>query len=156
MTGAFFLKLTDIEGESTSKGREGWIDVLNFSHGAVKDVSGPTVMGEFLPFIFTHAVDKATPKIQKACMEGAIIDSAELVYIRGTSVMTPVYEIRLEDIKISRTEVRTEQQEGRNTPVPVEEVKLSAQKMSWKVYPSRPGESGEKPVGESFDRLHNE
>lgn len=156
MTGAFFLKLTDIEGESTSKDREGWIDVLNFSHGAVKDVSGPTVMGEFLPFVFTHAVDKATPKIQKACMDGMTIDRAELVYIRGTNVMVPAYEVRLEDIKISRTEVRTEQPEGHNTPVPVEEVKLSAQKMYWKVYPSHSAGSDGHPAEESFDRLHNE
>lgn len=156
MTGAFFLKLAGINGESKSKGREGWIDVLNFSHGAVKDVSGPTVMGEFLPFIFTHTVDMATPKIQKACMDGMMLGRAELVYIRGANVMTPVYEILLEDIKISRTEVRTEKPDGFNSPLPVEEVRLSAQKMTWKVYPSPPAESDEKPVKESFDRMHNE
>lgn len=71
MASDFFVKIEGIDGESSDKAHSKWIEVISFSHGAMQnvgvgratDVSG---RGQFLPFRFTHLVDKATPKLSSS------------------------------------------------------------------------------------------
>jgi type VI secretion system Hcp family effector len=163
MANVYFLKLDGIDGQSLDKGHDKWIDVISFSHGAKQNVSiqrGAEVVGrgEFLPFSFTHAVDKATPKIQQFCMNGQKIPKAQFVFCQAIAgVQTPVYEITLENVKVSRAEVKTINA-GDQSPLgeqPLEEVDLIAGKMSWKITPIKADNTKEGAIEANFDQLTN-
>ena len=72
-----FLRLDGLEGESADAGHLEWIDVLTCNrghvHGSLQSIQtgSPDAAGcgIYAPFIFTHVVDKATPKLQEACMK---------------------------------------------------------------------------------------
>ncbi|WP_044143789.1 type VI secretion system tube protein Hcp, partial [Succinimonas amylolytica] len=62
MASDFFIKLDGIDGESNDKAHGKWIEVVNFKHGSLQnitagrttDVSG---RGSFTPFTFVHMLD---------------------------------------------------------------------------------------------------
>lgn len=159
MASDFFLKLDGIDGESNDKGHAKWIELISFDHGVMQNISiqrGADVAGrgQFLPFKFTHAVDKATPKLQLSCMNGQKIAKAEFAYCRaiaGTQVA--VYEIKMENVKVARAEVRTIDSEGALQPV--EDVELIAGKMSWKVTPIKPDNTKDGAIEAAFDQVSN-
>ncbi|MDR0760180.1 MAG: type VI secretion system tube protein Hcp, partial [Treponema sp.] len=68
MAGTYFLQLEGIEGQASDSAHDKWLELISFSHGASQTVSiqrGGDVAGQgkFEPFVITHAVDKATPKL---------------------------------------------------------------------------------------------
>jgi type VI secretion system Hcp family effector len=164
MTGTYFLQLEGIEGQAADKAHDKWLELISFGHGASQNVSiqrGGDVAGrgQFEPFVFTHAVDKATPKIQLFCMNGNKIGKAVLQYCRviGGS-QTPVYEVTLENVRVAKTVVKTIDT-GSDDPLsqqPVETVDLVAGKISWKVTPIKPDGSKDGAIEASFDQIANE
>ncbi|MDR2483780.1 MAG: type VI secretion system tube protein Hcp [Treponema sp.] len=163
MADVYFLKLDGIDGQSLDKGHDKWIDVISFSHGTKQNVSiqrGAEVAGrgEFLPFTFTHALDKATPKLQQFCMNGQKISKAQFAYCQAIAgVQTPVYEITLENVKIARAEVKTVKSEGEGPlgEQPLEEVDLIAGKITWKVTPIKADNTKEGAIEANYDQLGN-
>ncbi len=155
----FFLKLDGIDGESNDKGHAKWIELISFDHGAMQNISiqrGADVAGrgQFMPFKFTHAVDKATPKLQLSCMNGQKIAKAEFAYCRAIAgAQVAVYEITMENVKVARAEVKTVDSEG--TLQPVEEIELVAGKMSWKVTPIKPDNTKDGAIEAVFDQISN-
>lgn len=155
----FYLKIEGIDGESNSKGYPKWIEVMTFDHGAMQNVSvqrGADVAGrgQFIPFKFTHAVDKATPKLQQYCMNGQKIAKVNFTYCRAIAgLQVPVYEITMENVKIARAEVKTTEANG--VMQPVEEVELIAGKMSWKVTPIKPDNTKDGAIEAAFDQIAN-
>lgn len=85
----FYLKIDGISGESTDSVHSKWIDVLDFSAG-VTTLADNDNYSDFLPFVFTHKVDAATPKIQKNIMNGVFIRNAEFDYCTATAGTAPV------------------------------------------------------------------
>lgn len=182
MAGDFFIKLDGIDGESYDEHHLKWIDVLAFSHGTTQhNTTGHTGeiagRGELEPFRFTHLVDKASPKLMKACMTGQRFPQVKFAVCRNINgTQTPVYEILLEQVKITRCAVvslpvssLSEPQSassgsgsGSSSPnlasisalrsasdlelVPIEEVELLAGKISWKVTPIKPDNTKEGAV----------
>ena len=64
-----------------------------------------------------------------------------------------VYEIKMENVKVARAEVRTIDSEGALQPV--EDVELIAGKMSWKVTPIKPDNTKDGAIEAVFDQISN-
>lgn len=73
-----FLEIPGIEGESVVEDFEKQIDVLSWSQSVANVNDMPVV----LPFVFTHFVDKATPKLIEAALMGTDLDRATLRVVR--------------------------------------------------------------------------
>lgn len=162
MANDFFLKLEGIDGQSDDKGHPKWIEVMSFAHGSMQNISvqrGVDVAGrgQFLPFTFTHAVDKATPKLQQFCMSGQKIAKAEFAYCRAIAgVQTAVYEVKLENVKVAKAEVHTiSSSEDALLQQPVETVELIAGKISWKVTPIKADNTKDGAIEAAFDQISN-
>jgi type VI secretion system secreted protein Hcp len=165
MATAFFLKIDGIDGQASDSKHDKWVEVISFTHGATQNVSIQRAgdisgRGQFTPFTFTHAVDKATPKLQQCCVQGNKINKALLQYCRivgGES--TPVYEVQLENIRVSKCEVKTIVNQGETSDVlaqqPVEEVSFVAGKMTWKVTPIKPDGTKDGAIEANFDQIAN-
>ena len=130
-----YLKINGIEGESQESKHDKWIDVLNFTHGSVQSVQtgSPDAAGRgiFEPIVFKHVVDKATPNIQEACMNGSRIKMAELHFCRAIAgKQEVVYKVKFEDLKIVKAEVEVEELPDGNCRL-VETVQFLANKMTW-------------------------
>lgn len=99
----YYIKLDGIEGESKRATHDRWIEVIDFSCGAEVDEENETTN---VTVTFTHKVDKATPKIQKKCLEGTKVSNAEfnaIEYITGAKVLKAVFS----DVKILDSTVQT-------------------------------------------------
>jgi type VI secretion system Hcp family effector len=165
MASVYFLQLDGIDGQASDKAHDKWLELVSFSHGGTQNVSiqrsGDVAgRGQFQPFKFTHAVDKATPKIQLYSMNGNKISKAVFQYCRvigGTQ--TPVYEVTMENVRVSKTEVQTIEAGGKDDPLaqqPVETVELVAGKMTWKVTPIKPDGSKDGAIEAAYDQIANE
>ncbi|MDR2105471.1 MAG: type VI secretion system tube protein Hcp [Deferribacteraceae bacterium] len=164
MASVYFLKIDGIEGQSADKGHEKWVELISFSHGSQQNISiqrgGTDVMGrgQFLPFTFVHAVDKATPKLQHYCMSGNKIDKVEFAYCRFVGgAQTPVYELVLENVKVGKAVVTTITSDDDSlAQQPVETVELIAGKISWKVTPIKPDATKDGAIEANFNQISNE
>ncbi|MCA9544137.1 MAG: type VI secretion system tube protein Hcp [Myxococcales bacterium] len=112
-----FIKFTgpDMNAGSTSKGHEGWIEVLSWSHGFTQPTTptrshggGATVeKAHHAPFNFQKILDSSTDDLLKACWSGKHIDKMEFVAYRsggdtGASQMAvPYLKIELESCVIT-------------------------------------------------------
>ncbi|MDR2663479.1 MAG: type VI secretion system tube protein Hcp [Treponema sp.] len=164
MASVYFLQLEGIEGQSSDKAHDKWLELISFSHGATQNVSiqrsGDVAgRGQFFPFTFIHAVDKATPKLQLYCMNGNKIGKAVFAYCRVIAgAQTPVYEVTLENLRVAKTTVKTiEANAGSDTlsQQPIEEVELIAGKITWKVTPIKPDGSKDGAIEAAYDQIAN-
>jgi type VI secretion system Hcp family effector len=163
MASVYFLQLEGIEGQASDKAHDKWLELISFSHGSSQNVSiqraGDVAgRGQFLPFVFSHAVDKATPKLQLYCMNGNKIGKASFQYCRVIAgAQTPVYEVTLENVRVSKTEVKTIDP-GADDPLsqqPVETVELVAGKISWKITPIKPDGTKDGAIEAAYDQIAN-
>ena len=167
MANDFFIKIDGIDGESVDKSHGKWIECTGFDHGSEQpivagrstDVSG---RGHFIPFTFTHLIDKATPKIQQFCMSGQKIAKVQFQVCRAVAgAQVPVYEITLENVKISSArvgniEIDDEGTLGDDTSgVPTETVNLVAAKMTWKYTAIKEDNTKDGAVEANFNQVEN-
>lgn len=151
----FYLRIDGIEGESENSAHNKWIDVIEFSHASTQEIESDRMLNtEFKPFVFTHTIDKATPKLQKACMNGMRISSAEFqVTVASAGKQTIIYKVLLENVTVINTEVKSVKEN--NVTTIIEEVSLLAEKETWTVYTIKiDGATGETVV-ESFNQNMN-
>jgi len=160
----YFLKLDGIDGQSADQNHDKWLELLSFSHGGEQNISvnrgGADIVGrgKFLPFTFTHAIDKATPKIQQYCVAGNTIKKAEFQYCRAVAgSQTTIYEVTLENVKVAKTQVKTiESADGDPmSQQPVEYVELIPGKITWKLTPIKPDNSKDGAIEAAFDQVAN-
>ena len=174
MASDFFVKIEGIDGESSDKAHSKWIEVISFSHGAMQnvgvgratDVSG---RGQFLPFRFTHLVDKATPKLQQFCLSGQKVPKVQFQVCRAVAgAQGPVYEVTLENVKLSKCFVKSVVNGGNSSEdiidsfagadgvyIPTEEVEMIAGKITWKVTAIKPDNTKDGAVEASFNQVEN-
>ena len=167
MANDFFIKIDGIDGESVDKSHGNWIECTYFQHGSAQpivagrstDVSG---RGHFIPFTFSHLIDKATPKIQQFCMSGQKIAKVQFQVCRAVAgAQVPVYEITLENVKISSArvgniEIDDEGTLGDDTSgVPTETVNLIAAKMTWKYTAIKEDNTKDGAVEANFNQVEN-
>ena len=91
-----FIKIDDIEGESTDDKYQGWIEALYFETEINQKISSTassaggasTERADFGDFVFTKYLDKASPKLALACAAGTHIDEILVELCRaGTDKM---------------------------------------------------------------------
>lgn len=76
MATEFFAKIGDIKGESQDDKHKDEIEIVRWSWGMSHDSSplagggGASGKARFADFVFTHAFDKASPVLMKACVTG--------------------------------------------------------------------------------------
>lgn len=153
----FFLQIDGIDGESNDDKHKKWIDVVLYNYGTLRDedvLSQPgTSRGVFRPFSFTHLVDKATPKLQYACMCGQSIKKAKLdVCSAVAGVQVPVFEVTLAGAKINKAQVKMEEIDGKMQLV--ERVDMLCQEMTWKATPII-GEAKGGSIETKFNQVEN-
>ncbi len=162
MASDFYIKLEGIDGESSDKSHSKWIEVLSFSHGSQQTVTigratDVTGRGQFAPFVFTHLVDKATPKIQQYTMSGMNISKATFNVCRAIAgAQTNVYEVTLENVKIGKAEVSAEFTDSTDSfNMPVERVELVAAKITWKYTAIKADNTKDGAVEASYNQVEN-
>ena len=101
-----FLKLEGIEGESFSKGHEKEIEVSSWSWGMSRDImtSGSArAMGRpcVSEIVVTKLVDKASPKLMTALVNGTAIKGGKLTVRKGGEVPVDYLVIELATILVS-------------------------------------------------------
>ena len=78
------LKIAGIDGESTQKGHENEIELLDWNWGvenAAKPAAGSgnaTGKAVARALVFTHRYDRASPQLAKACAQGKHLATATL------------------------------------------------------------------------------
>ena len=159
----FFIQIEGIDGESNEQNHQKWIEVIDFSHGAMQNVAigkshEVSGRGHLIPFSFTHVVDKATPKLQHYCMTGQKINKIEFQVCRSIgNNQIPTYELTMESVKISKAEISTvaRKVEADTAYQAIEKVELIAGKITWKVTPIKPDNTKDGVVEASFDQTIN-
>ncbi len=105
---AVFIKIGDIKGESQAAGHEEEIDVLSWSWGVTRPLTGETgstrtrANAQVIDLSISKVLGKATPKLVEACVNGTVLQEATLVIerlIQGGNVK--VFEIVLSNVLIT-------------------------------------------------------
>ncbi|MCB2020046.1 MAG: type VI secretion system tube protein Hcp [Burkholderiaceae bacterium] len=74
----YFLHIDGIPGESVDKGHKDWVDIDSFSWG----VTNPGGKPAFMPYGWTQALDKSTPKVFVAVASGKHFDNVKMETVR--------------------------------------------------------------------------
>ena len=163
MASVYFLQLDGIEGQASDAKHEKWLELIDFSHGALQNVNIQAAAdvqgrGQYIPFTFTHAVDKATPKLQLSCMKGEVIKSAKFEYCRVLGgAQTPVYELTMSSVRVAKAEVKTvnPSPDDPASQQPVEEVELVAAEITVKVTPIKPDGTKDGAIETKWNQVTN-
>ena len=70
-----YIQIADIEGECVATGHEGWIEADDFQFGVDSRGGRTTDLEEV---VFTHPIDKATPKLLDACLNDTPLAKVEI------------------------------------------------------------------------------
>lgn len=130
-----FLKLGDIKGESQDAKHAGEIDVLSWSWGMSKSGGAPAGGGAGAGKVsvndlgFTHAIDKASPILMKACASGEHVKEAVLVSRKAGKGQQEYLIIKMNDIIV------TSVQPSGSTEHPTESISLQFAKVDLEYKP---------------------
>lgn len=131
-----YIQIDGIEGQATDAAHANWIDVIAFKHGSAQqsashDQANSAGRGVLKPLVFTHALDKATPNLQKACMSGQNIASVKMeVCAQIGGAKAKLYELEMTNARVIGADVATA--EGKDGSVRVlEDVSLVAEQVKW-------------------------
>ena len=106
-----YLKLGEIEGESTRSGHEDWIVIDSFSHGLGQPqgiVTGATRRRAGVvikDLVITKKVDKATPKLMELCAKGQVVPELELDVVTNDGRLT--YKVSLKNVMVTSITTKT-------------------------------------------------
>jgi type VI secretion system secreted protein Hcp len=124
---SMFLKLSGIEGESTDKGHEKWIEINSLSFGGSPKGSVRTPGLNFSLQLSKYA-DISTLKVIEKMLFGDSIDTADIEFTRVSRVgETLFYKIKLEEVYVV-----SEVMDGNTGDVrPSETLILGCRKITW-------------------------
>ena len=134
---SIFLKLDGIEGESTRKGYEKWIEVIGMDQSTTQSGSfaggGGAGKVKFGEFKIVKLVDKASPFLLLITAQGKHLRQATLVFTGSDAVSN--YTITLSDVLLSGVATSSECNPVCKT---TERVSINYSKIEW-VYKDRNG-----------------
>jgi type VI secretion system secreted protein Hcp len=135
----YFLKIKDIEGESTDGKHKNEIDIESWSWGESNSGShaygggggaGKVAMQDFN---FTMRVNKASPKLLLACANGQHIKEALLTCRKAGKEQQEYLKVKFTDLLVS-----TFQTGGSSGDVvPVDQISLNFAKIEYEYYPQK-------------------
>lgn len=128
-----FIKFKDINGSSTDKKHEKWVDVMSYSHSMHQPTdpcSKNTARVSMGTFEFTKQMDLSTTGLMKACTAGTNIGEVivELCHSSGKdgADKVPYMKIKLENVIVSGYNVN-----GGGEEWPTENISLAFSKITW-------------------------
>ncbi len=132
-----FIKIDNIEGESTDDKHQGWIEVLRYGIGVKQTVSttasssggASAERADFTDFKFKKFLDKSSPKLALACAAGIHIDKIAVEVCRAGTDKVTFMTYTLTNCLISRIDTTS----GGDTSgkFPAEMVKINYGKIEW-------------------------
>lgn len=130
-----FLKIDGIPGESSDDRHKDWIEITSFSHSLEQPASATASSAggataervNHAPFVFTHLLDKASPKLYEACCTGKHIKEVTLELCRAGGDKMKYMEIKMEQVIVSSVAPSG----SAGDDFPKETVALSYGKIKW-------------------------
>lgn len=147
-----FLKIKDIPGESQDSKHKEWIEILSYSHGVSQLTSGSASSGggrsaercDHQDVSIVKTLDKASPKLNLFCCNGAHISEVIIELCRATGDKQKYMEYKLSDVLV--TSVRPGGSSKGGDSLPLEEVSFNYGKIEW-IYTATDHKTG-KPAGD--------
>lgn len=136
-----YIKINGIDGESTEKGHEKWIEITEFHHGVQLDgfSSSAGRAGHFAgtastrEFVVSKKLDAASPNLNLWCAQAKAIPDVTLHVLSMKGGDTHVdYEIKLTDAIVSSVSIAGT---GDKDPIPSETLAFRFAKISWEYKP---------------------
>ena len=167
-----YIQIDGIEGESTDDKHKNWIEVDAYYLGSKQAVSGKVSTGgsmtasrtELKPFVFTHVIDKATPKLHEACTKGSNLKKITFEVCRASaSGQVVFFQVTMENATVTRVELAGTPDD---TPVgesilpssvdlPSEEVEILPMKITWKYTETKKDGSKGGSIESNWDQSLN-
>src|SRR5262245_11332810 len=135
----YFLKLTDVEGESSQKGHEGQIDLLSWSWGESNSGSSSEGGGSgsgkvnMQDFNFAMKINKASPALFKFCASGTHIKEGTLTCRRAGKEPRPYLSIKFTDCLVSSFQTGG----SSGDEVPTDQISLNFSKIEYSYTPQK-------------------
>jgi len=128
-----FIKIDEIEGESTDDKHQSWIEVLSCETGVTQKVSrtassaggASTGRADFHSFHFEKPIDKATPRLALACAAGTHIDKIIIEICRAGSDKVKFMAFELSNCIVSKFATKS------GGAFPYDEVSINYGKIIW-------------------------
>jgi type VI secretion system secreted protein Hcp len=146
----YYLKIDGVDGESTARGFEGWIEIESFYWGATQTAvvggggggAGKVVVSDFT---LVKRVDKASPRLFQACVTGLHASSAVLAAKRGDTNATYL-KYQLTDVLVSSF-----RDAGTAGEPPLEEISLNFTRIEFSYAPTLPSGQLGQPITATYD-----
>jgi len=126
-----FLKIDDIEGESTDDKHKGEIDLISFHWALNNPARGPARAEDFT---VVKAIDAASPSLFDACCSGRAFKEAQITVAKAGGRGEDYYKIRLEEVLISSLVPAS----GAGDALPMEQLSLNFSKVEVEYRPQNP------------------
>jgi type VI secretion system secreted protein Hcp len=152
----WFLKIDGIDGESTTVGHKGEIDVLAWSWGVTQTGApgpgGGSGRADFQDFQFVARISKASPKLFLACATGTHHKFAALTGVRtaGKGKADEFLKYKVSDVQVTSV-----QHSDTETGVPTEQFSLNYAKFEVSFSPITATGKLDPPVVAGFDLQQN-
>ena len=137
----YFLKVKGIDGESSDSKHKNEIDLESFSWGATQTGASGGSGGKVAvqDFNFVMKVNKASPKLMKACAGGDPIDEAVLTCRKASKDQQEYLIYKLSNVLVSSYQTGGS---GHSDVVPVDKVSLSFGKIEVEYKEMKDGKPG--------------
>jgi len=130
-----FIKIKDINGESTDEKHKDWIEVISYNHGVTQSVSSTASSSggasaeraNFQDFSFTKQLDIASPALSLACADGTHIDEIIVELCRAGTDKVKFMEYKMTNCLICGVTI----QGAGDGDLPTESVAIAYGKISW-------------------------
>lgn len=130
-----FIKIKDIDGESTDEKHQGWIEVVSYTHGLSQSASSTassaggasSERANFSDFSFIKQLDIASPALALACADGTHIDEIIIELCRAGTEKVKFMEYKLTNCLISGVSTSG----NGNGDLPTETVNIAYGKINW-------------------------
>lgn len=135
----YFLKLTDIPGESAQAGQEDQIDILSWSWGESNAGSSSEGGGQgsgkvnMQDFSFAMKINKASPKLLKACADGTHIAEGVLTCRRAGKEPRPYLTIKFTDCLVASFQTGG----SAGDEIPTDSISLNFSKIEYSYSPQK-------------------
>ena len=147
-----FLKVKGIDGDSTDKKHEKWIEVVSYSHGLSMplDAQGLKVgTSKHQDFAITKRLDKASVMLAYKCCTGAEIPEVKLELCRATGEKKTFMVYSLTKCIVASFSPKGS--EKAEDPLPMEEVRFAYGKIEWSYTATTPEGKGD----ETYDAIYD-
>jgi type VI secretion system secreted protein Hcp len=153
-----FLKIDDIQGESTDNSHKDEIELLSYtwgeSHEAVSGIGDGVAEAKVTmqDFYFAMPVNKASPKLFSACANGMRIKNALLTVRRAGERAPELLKWTLTDVTVASYQTASNMPTGEP---PTDQVSLRFAKIEVEHKPMKPDGSLDMPVSAGWDLTAN-